>query len=79
MGLLTELDAFHAFRMAGSLATIVIGFVTLKRREQWVDSGWRWLLDLDERLRKPLEILYVIIGAVLIALGLNGLHNLAGE
>jgi hypothetical protein len=50
-----------------------MGFALLKWRERWVDSGWQWLIGLDERVRRPLEVLYVIVGIVLIALGVYNL------
>jgi len=54
-----------------------MGFALLKWRERWVDSCWRWLTDLDERLRRPLEVLYVITGVAFIVLGLFGLYSFA--
>ena len=70
-------DVFVVLRLTSTLATIVTGFTLLKWRERWVDSSWRWLTNLNERLRRPLEVLYVITGVAFIALGLLGLYSLA--
>jgi len=70
-------DVFVVLRLTITLATIVTGFTMLKWRERWVDSSWRWLTNLNERLRRPLEVLYVITGVAFIALGLLGLYSLA--
>lgn len=70
-------DVFVVVRLTITLATIVAGFTLLKWRERWVDSNWRWFTNLDERLRRPLEVLYVIMGVAFIALGLLGLYSLA--
>jgi hypothetical protein len=55
-------DVFEVLHLIITLATIAIGFTLLRWRERWVDSGWRWLIGQDERLRRPLEVLYVICG-----------------
>ena len=70
-------DVFVVLRLTITLTTIVTGFTMLKWRERWVDSSWRWLTNLNERLRRPLEVLYVITGVAFIALGLLGLYSLA--
>jgi len=69
-------DVVVVLRLTITLATIVTGFTLLKWRERWVDSSWRWLTNLNERLRRPLEVLYVITGVAFIALGLLGLYSL---
>jgi hypothetical protein len=66
---LAVLDVLHA---TITLATILMGFTLLKWRERWVDSGWRWLIGLDERLRRPLEVLYLMVGIGLVVLGIYG-------
>jgi len=70
-------DVFVVLRLTIILAMIVMGFTLLKWRERWLDSSWRWLTDLDERLRRPLEVLYVITGVAFIVLGLFGLYSFA--
>jgi hypothetical protein len=69
-------DVFEVLHLIITLATIAIGFTLLRWRERWVDSGWRWLIGQDERRRRPLEVLYVIVGILLIALGI---YNLAQD
>jgi uncharacterized protein YggT (Ycf19 family) len=78
---MASLDISVLFRLVVALATILMGFALLKWREQIVDSSWpwRWLIGLDERLRRPLEVLYVLIGMVLIMLGAGGLYVLARQ
>ena len=70
-------DVFVVLRLTIILAMIVMGFTLLKWRERWFDSSWRWLTNLNERLRRPLEVLYVITGVAFIVLGLFGLYSFA--
>jgi uncharacterized protein YggT (Ycf19 family) len=74
-----SVDVFILFRLVGTLTTILMGFALLRWRAQMVDSGWQWLIGLDERLRRPLEVLYLLTGIVLIVLGAGGLYVLAQQ
>jgi hypothetical protein len=78
---MASLDVFLLFRLVVALAAMLWGLALLRWREQIVDSSWpsRWLIGLDERLRRPLEVLYVLIGMVLIVLGAGGLYVLAPQ
>lgn len=67
---------FAGMRVMITLGAFVFGAALLVNRERAVESGWRWLLELDERLRRPLEVLYVITGLFFVAVGLNGLYHL---
>ncbi len=74
-----SVDVFILFRLVLNLAVILWGFSMVKWRGQMVDSSWQWLITLDERLRRPLEVLYVLTGIVFIVLGAGGLYVLARQ
>ena len=74
----------------GRLLRAVLGFVTLRAAprhaaldvlHQYMDS-WRGVGAVAaymERLRRPLEVLYLLTGIVLIVLGAGGLYVLARQ
>ena len=74
-----SVDVFILFRLAVNLAAILAGLVVFKWRGQMLDSSWQWLIKLDERLRRPLEVLYVLTGIVFIVVGARGLYVLARQ
>ena len=74
-----SVDVFILFRLAVNLAAILAGLVVFKWRGQMVDSSWQWLIKLDERLRRPLEVLYVLTGIAFIVGGATGLYVLARQ
>ena len=74
-----SVDVFILFRLAVNLAAILAGLVVFKCRGQMVDSSWQWLIKLDERLRRPIEVLYVLTGIAFIVAGATGLYVLARQ